>query len=217
MEVGFILGNNVSKKNGLASKIKNINGKLLGKDGKPLKVVHKGAGVKTNRAIPDGTTSVESTGPGNIAMSKEVKTTDTCVNAGVVVENLCMASKNMNDPGPNVLLGLGKTGLSLITTQLGQPIRLDACTSDMCLNPWGRNSYARFLVELSSKCVVMKSIVVAIPLPKGEGHYLETLNVEYEWWPPRCSKCKIFDHEDDYYPVKVKKANSDPSSGTWSE
>ncbi|GJZ54321.1 zinc knuckle CX2CX4HX4C containing protein [Tanacetum coccineum] len=111
------------------------------------------------------------------------------------------------------VVAFSETGLSLITTQLGRPIRLNACTSDMCLNPWGRNSYARILVELSSECVVKESIVVAIPLPKGEGHYLETLDVEYEWWPPRCSKCKIFDHEDDYCPTKVKKANSDPSSG----
>ncbi|GKD44488.1 ATPase, F1/V1/A1 complex, alpha/beta subunit [Tanacetum coccineum] len=223
-------------------------------------------------------------------MSKVVKTTDTCVNAGIAIENFCMASNNMNDPGPNVSLGsnpkltgsnkvhvsvlnndekvvgadvaipvavvdeisekfantlygyfigerlafptveayvknawvkihnvpvvaFSETGLSLITTQLGRPIRLDACTSDMCLNPWGRNSYARVLVELFSECVVMESIVVAIPLPKGEGHYLETLDVEYEWWPPQCSKCKVFDHEDDYCLIKVKKANSDPSSG----
>nr|GEY03720.1 zinc knuckle CX2CX4HX4C [Tanacetum cinerariifolium] len=106
-----------------------------------------------------------------------------------------------------------ETGLSLITTQLGRPIMLDVCTSDMCLNPWGRNTYARVLVELSADCVVMESIVVAIPLPKGEGHYLETLHVEYEWWRPRCSKCKFFDHDDDYCLAKVKKANSDPSSG----
>ncbi|GJV17252.1 zinc knuckle CX2CX4HX4C containing protein [Tanacetum coccineum] len=78
-----------------------------------------------------------------------------------------------------------ETGLSLIATQLGRPIRLDACTSDMCLNPWGRNSYAQILVELNSENEVMESIVVAIPLPKGDGHYLETLVVEYEWWPTR--------------------------------
>nr|GEU87295.1 hypothetical protein [Tanacetum cinerariifolium] len=63
-----------------------------------------------------------------------------------------------------------KTRLSLITTQLG-------------------------FCELSSECDVLETIVVAIPLPKGKGHYLETLDVEYEWSPPHCSKCKNFDHE----------------------
>ncbi|GKC65830.1 zinc knuckle CX2CX4HX4C containing protein, partial [Tanacetum coccineum] len=107
------------------------------------------------------------------------------------------------------VVAFSKTGLSLITTQLGRPMMLDASTSNMCINPWGHNSYARVLVEFSSECEVMESIVVAIPLPKGEGHYLEELDVEYEWWPPRCSKCKIFDHEDDGCPSRVKKACSD--------
>ncbi|GJY64414.1 hypothetical protein Tco_0465874 [Tanacetum coccineum] len=46
------------------------------------------------------------------------------------------------------------------------------------LNPWGHTSYARVLVEFNSKNEVMESIVVAIPLPKGEGHYLETLDAK---------------------------------------
>nr|GEY93758.1 zinc knuckle CX2CX4HX4C [Tanacetum cinerariifolium] len=83
----------------------------------------------------------------------------------------------------------------------------------MCLNPWGRNSYARILVELNSENEVMESSVVAIPLPKGEGHYLETLDVEYEWWSPRCSKCKIFDHEDYDCPSKIRKAVVSSSYG----
>ncbi|GKA62959.1 zinc knuckle CX2CX4HX4C containing protein [Tanacetum coccineum] len=78
------------------------------------------------------------------------------------------------------VVAFSKAGLSLIATQLGRPIRLDACTSDMCLNPWGHTSYARVLVEFNSENEVMESIVVAIPLPKGEGYYLETLDVEYE-------------------------------------
>ncbi|GJX49931.1 zinc knuckle CX2CX4HX4C containing protein [Tanacetum coccineum] len=77
-----------------------------------------------------------------------------------------------------LMAAFSKTRLSLITTQLGRPIMLDACTSDVCLNPWGRNSYARVLVELSSECDVLETIIVAIPLPKGEGNYLETLDVE---------------------------------------
>ncbi|GKA85591.1 zinc knuckle CX2CX4HX4C containing protein [Tanacetum coccineum] len=110
------------------------------------------------------------------------------------------------------MVAFSKTRLSLITTQLGRPIMLDACTSDMCINPWGRNSYAQVLVELSSECDVLETIIVAIPLPKGEGNYLETLDVEYEWWPPRCSKCKIFDHEDEVCPSRVKKICSDTLS-----
>ena len=89
---------------------------------------------------------------------------------------------------------------------MGRPIRLDAGTSDMCLNPLCRNSYARVLLELSSECAILESVEVAIPLPKGKGHYLVTLDVEFEWWPPHCPKCKIFDHEDDACPTKDKQA-----------
>ncbi|GJV51074.1 zinc knuckle CX2CX4HX4C containing protein [Tanacetum coccineum] len=109
------------------------------------------------------------------------------------------------------VVAFSEVGLSLIATKLGRPIMLDACTSDMCLNP--HNSFARVLVELSSKCAVMESIVVAIPLPKGEEHYLETLNVEYDWWPPQCSKCKIFDHVDEFYPSWGKKVALDLLAG----
>ncbi|GKC18544.1 zinc knuckle CX2CX4HX4C containing protein [Tanacetum coccineum] len=42
-------------------------------------------------------------------------------------------------------------GLSLITTKLGRPIMLDAYTSTMCLKSWGCNTYARALIEVSSK------------------------------------------------------------------
>ncbi|GJW17600.1 hypothetical protein Tco_0025036 [Tanacetum coccineum] len=41
---------------------------------------------------------------------------------------------------------------------------------------------------------------MGIPLPKGIGFIRETVRVEYEWKPPRCEKCKIFDHMNDQCP-----------------
>ncbi|GJU33532.1 hypothetical protein Tco_1181886 [Tanacetum coccineum] len=35
---------------------------------------------------------------------------------------------------------------------------------------------------------------------------METINIEYEWQPPRCDTCKIFDHINDQCPKKVKVA-----------
>ncbi|GJZ41662.1 zinc knuckle CX2CX4HX4C containing protein [Tanacetum coccineum] len=49
----------------------------------------------------------------------------------------------------NVLIVAFSVGLSLITTKLGRPIMLDAYTSTTCLNSWGRNTYARALIEMS--------------------------------------------------------------------
>ncbi|GJU42757.1 hypothetical protein Tco_1195714 [Tanacetum coccineum] len=86
----------------------------------------------------------------------------------------------------NVLIvAYSETGLSLITKKMGRPLMLDTYTSDMCLNPWGRNSYARALIEVSAANALLDSIVVIIPLPNGKGHTLETIEIEYEWKPTR--------------------------------
>ena len=69
---------------------------------------------------------------------------------------------------------------------------LDAYTSTMCLKSWGRNNYARALIEVSSKMALVKSLVVVIPFPNGPGHSMETIDIEYEWKPPRCDTCKNF-------------------------
>ncbi|GJR76090.1 zinc knuckle CX2CX4HX4C containing protein [Tanacetum coccineum] len=51
----------------------------------------------------------------------------------------------------------------------------------------GRNTYARALFEFSADEELKESIVIAIPLTKGngKGHTLATIDVEYEWTPPR--------------------------------
>ncbi|GJW37765.1 retrotransposon protein, putative, ty1-copia subclass [Tanacetum coccineum] len=58
-------------------------------------------------------------------------------------------------------------GLNAISTKLGTPLMLDSYTSDMCMQSWGRSSYARAMIEF---------------------------RVDYEWKPPRCASCKVFGH-----------------------
>ncbi|GKB76313.1 putative reverse transcriptase domain-containing protein [Tanacetum coccineum] len=84
-------------------------------------------------------------------------------------------------------------GLSAIPTKLGTPLMLDSYTSDMCMQSWGRSSYARVMIELRVD-VKLKEIIVAMPKITREGHYTCNVSVEYEWKPPRCSSCKIFGH-----------------------
>nr|GEX80229.1 hypothetical protein [Tanacetum cinerariifolium] len=55
-----------------------------------------------------------------------------------------------------------------------RPIMLDAYTSTMCQKSWGRNTYARALVEVSSETDQKDSLVVAILFPNRKGHSLET-------------------------------------------
>nr|GEV16350.1 hypothetical protein [Tanacetum cinerariifolium] len=86
-----------------------------------------------------------------------------------------------------------------------KPIQLDAYTSDMCLNLWGRNAYALALIEVSADDVLKDDLVIAIPVGKDKGHSLASIRIEYEWRPPRCSNCLIFDHMDDKCPKLPKE------------
>ncbi|GKC28770.1 beta-caryophyllene synthase [Tanacetum coccineum] len=85
-------------------------------------------------------------------------------------------------------------GLSTIATKLGTPLMLDPYTSDMCLQSWGRSSYARVMIELRADVELKDNIVVVMPKITREGHYTCNVRVEYEWKPPRCSSCKVFGH-----------------------
>ncbi|GKC93944.1 hypothetical protein Tco_1159386 [Tanacetum coccineum] len=66
-------------------------------------------------------------------------------------------------------------GLSLIGTQIGKPILLDAFTSSMCKDMWGRIGYARALIEVSADKELKNEVTMAIPNLNGEGHTKETM------------------------------------------
>ncbi|GJX78454.1 retrotransposon protein, putative, ty1-copia subclass [Tanacetum coccineum] len=75
-------------------------------------------------------------------------------------------------------------GLSVIATKLGTSLILDSYTFDMCLQSWGRSSYARAMTELRADIELKDTIVVAMPKITGEGFYTYTVCV-YKWKPPR--------------------------------
>nr|GEV30277.1 hypothetical protein [Tanacetum cinerariifolium] len=84
--------------------------------------------------------------------------------------------------------------LSVIATKMGTPPMLDSYTSDMCVQSWGRSSYARVMIELRADVELKDNIIVDMPKITREGHYTCNICVEYEWKPPRCSSCKVFGH-----------------------
>nr|GEU72208.1 hypothetical protein [Tanacetum cinerariifolium] len=75
---------------------------------------------------------------------------------------------------------------------------------NMCLKSWGRKEYARALVEVSAEEDLLESMVIVILKNDGKGHSLAMITIKYEWKPPRCGVCKVFDHMDDKCPKIVK-------------
>ncbi|GJS07078.1 beta-caryophyllene synthase [Tanacetum coccineum] len=106
-------------------------------------------------------------------------------------------------------------GLSVIATKLGTPLMLDSYTSDMCMQSWGRSSYTRVMIELRADVELKDNIVLAMPKIIREGHYICNVRVEYEWKPPRCSSCKVFEHIHEECPKNIgaceKKTVKKPS------
>ncbi|GJU44839.1 zinc knuckle CX2CX4HX4C containing protein [Tanacetum coccineum] len=100
------------------------------------------------------------------------------------------------------IVAYSKVGLDVIAAKVGKLIRLDAHTTSICLNSWGRSDYARALVEISAESPLVVSVDVEIPLDEDNGHVMVKVDIEYEWQPPRCGTCKVFDHLEDVCPKK---------------
>ncbi|GJY74091.1 putative reverse transcriptase domain-containing protein, partial [Tanacetum coccineum] len=62
-------------------------------------------------------------------------------------------------------------GLSAITTKIGTRLMLDSYTSNMCMQSWGRSSYARAMIELRADVELKDNIVATMPKITGEGYY----------------------------------------------
>ncbi|GJU90637.1 putative reverse transcriptase domain-containing protein [Tanacetum coccineum] len=94
-------------------------------------------------------------------------------------------------------------GLSVIATKLGTPLMLNSYTADMCIQSWGRSSYARVMIELRADVELKDNIVVAMPIIKGDDYYTCNNRVEYEWKPLRCACCKVFGHVHEECPKNI--------------
>ncbi|GJU63647.1 RNA-directed DNA polymerase, eukaryota, reverse transcriptase zinc-binding domain protein [Tanacetum coccineum] len=70
------------------------------------------------------------------------------------------------------------------------------------------------LVEVSSESELKESLLVAIPFPNGKGHSLETVEIEYEWQPPRCGTFKILIIGMRIVPVQKPTSNNGEASSS---
>nr|GEY03267.1 hypothetical protein [Tanacetum cinerariifolium] len=79
----------------------------------------------------------------------------------------------------------------------------------MCLNSLGRSAYARVLIEIAADVELVKSLIIVIPVGNKEEHTFATIDIEYEWTPPRCASCRIFDHVSEKCPKLPKVASNE--------
>ena len=56
----------------------------------------------------------------------------------------------------------------------------DSYTKEMCLDSWGRSSYARALIEINATNDLRNTLVVVVPNINGTGYTKHTIRVEYE-------------------------------------
>ncbi|GJX66997.1 cytokinin dehydrogenase 3-like protein [Tanacetum coccineum] len=109
-------------------------------------------------------------------------------------------------------------GLSAIATKLGTLLMLDSYTADMCMQSWGRSSYARVMIELRADVELKDNIVMAMPKITRKGQYTCNVRVEYEWKPPRRSSCKVFEYIHEECPKNTgageKKTVKKPSQNS---
>ncbi|GKC72487.1 trichome birefringence-like protein 3 [Tanacetum coccineum] len=94
-------------------------------------------------------------------------------------------------------------GLSLIASQIGKPVMLDALTSSMYNDPWGRIGFARALIKVSATTELKKEVIMVVPHEDGTGHTKVLITVEYEWKLPLCVDCHVFGHISDLCPKRV--------------
>nr|GEV08239.1 zinc knuckle CX2CX4HX4C [Tanacetum cinerariifolium] len=101
------------------------------------------------------------------------------------------------------LVAYTSDGLSLMAMKISTPLTLDSYTNFMCLESWGRSSYARILIEIDACNDFSDHLVMDVQNLEGSFYMKETIRIEYEWEPPRCSTCLIFGHS----PVDCLKAS----------
>nr|GEW07195.1 hypothetical protein [Tanacetum cinerariifolium] len=101
------------------------------------------------------------------------------------------------------VMKFSEEGLSAIATKLGTPLMLDSYTCDMCMQSWGRSSYARAMIKLRADVELRDNSVAAMPKITREGYHTCNIRVEYEWKLPRFACCKVFGHTHKECPKNI--------------
>ncbi|GKE91001.1 beta-caryophyllene synthase, partial [Tanacetum coccineum] len=105
---------------------------------------------------------------------------------------------------------------NLLKEDVSTPIMLDSYTYDMCMQSWGRSSYARVMIELRPDVELKDNIVMAMPKITREGHYTCAGEKKTVKKPSQTSQGvpvgpkMAFKSQKEYQPI-IKKPNASSS------
>nr|GEX90469.1 hypothetical protein [Tanacetum cinerariifolium] len=186
-----------------ASKIRNIDGRILSKDGKPMIATRQLA----KRDYNDDQFWSQNMNVASCSPPKSFVRVFNGDNSGNEVTKVPVWVKMHKVP----IVAYSKDELNLIATPIGTPIMLDAFTSSTYVDSWGRIRFARALIEVSADKELKHEVTMALPIVDATkeagfetiGYTKEKIRVEYEWKPPICHDCHIFDHTTDQCPKRA--------------
>ncbi|GJU54530.1 hypothetical protein Tco_1228244 [Tanacetum coccineum] len=159
---GSLLGNSTSK-------VKNIEGKLVGKDGQPLKPYRRMQfDIPVEEPAPQ-VTQKYSEAPIKIH-AKVLNASKVCLND----------DHGESDNGCTKPISFASILKEKITKRT---VHLAALTIDEIVQGTHVAIPLVSVEEVSSANALMDSLVMAIPFQNGLGHTMETIDIEYEWQP----------------------------------
>ncbi|GKB68750.1 zinc knuckle CX2CX4HX4C containing protein [Tanacetum coccineum] len=96
-------------------------------------------------------------------------------------------------------------GLSIIASQIGKPIMLDSYISSMCIESWGRSSFARCLIEINVDDVLKESLTIGVPLIEGSRFTIESVLIPTNVVTPIVPTSSVEKTNDEFQTVGKKK------------
>ncbi|GJV17472.1 retrovirus-related pol polyprotein from transposon TNT 1-94 [Tanacetum coccineum] len=108
-----------------------------------------------------------------------------------------------------------KGRLQLLHMDLCGPMRVESTNGkkyvQVIVDDYSRYTWTHFLRSKDETPEVLIDFLRLIQrglYAQGSRFTIESVNIEYEWKPPRCDLCKIFGHVHDYCPKKVLIPNT---------
>nr|GEX91090.1 RNA-directed DNA polymerase, eukaryota, reverse transcriptase zinc-binding domain protein [Tanacetum cinerariifolium] len=186
----FEIEKGVEKRNTLhscfASRIKNIDGKILGKDGKPIMAARR-VQFDANK----GVTSLDD----YVAVRKAPNIEE---NTQEVLDAVLQSLDEEVTEVPTDFDQVKPTGPSFNENKVEDSdfvLPLAALTAI-------KQRFARALIEMSADRELKENVIMVVPLEDGTGHTKEHIRVEYVWKPPTYIDCHVFGHSTDKCPKR---------------